>query len=436
MRLWKNGKNLIQSLFVSFLLLFSCFFALGCSKNVAAKNESANVRQCKIRYSWWGNEIRTEYTLKGIEIFHSQNPDIYVFPESAPWNGYEDKFEQAFKEGTNADVMQINFDWLFKYSPEGNGFYDLNKLYEYIDLYNFTSDDLDYGTINGKLNAIPIAFNSIIPIYNKAVFDERNLKIPSTWQELFSVAKKFKQDGMYVFGIGGKHFFLLSLAWFEQAFSKKMFSDNSTLNVSEDELESFFDFTKSLIDENVVYSKTINFDANEVKNGKLAGVFAWCNESSKFASLIELIEGNPVLGNFICHPEANESGWYLKPVSMYAIKKDCKNPVEAAKFVNFLLNNQEFALLQKNEKGVPLSNKSLTALMENGKLESLQYTSLMKIRFNSEAINQMLPIMENKDVVNAFLENALDYSSGKKSRKAAAHDFAEFFKNPVLATQG
>ena len=81
--------------------------------------------------------------------------------------------------------------------------------------------------------------------------------------------------------------------------------------------------------------------------------------------------------------------------------------------------------MQKNEKGVPISNTSLTALMENGTLESLQYSSLMKIRFYRGNINQMLPIMENSDVINAFLDNVLDYNSGKKTSAEVAKLFSE-----------
>ncbi|MCR4627577.1 MAG: ABC transporter substrate-binding protein [Treponema sp.] len=439
MKLKKNGKNIFRKFFIlpaGFALLLFVFFASGCTgKNVLDKaqvkkivSQNKKEQSVRISYSWWGNDNRTVYTLKGIELFHSLNPNINVFPHSDLWAGYEDKFEKAFNEGTNSDVMQINFDWLFKYSPDGNGFYDLNTLCEYIDFYNFTSSDLEYGTINGKLNAIPIAFNSVIPVYNKTVLDEHHLKVPSTWDELFYAAKVLKKDGMSVLGMGEKHFFLLCIAWFEQYFSKRLFLDNKTINASAEELEYMFVFASRLIKENVVYPVIRGFEAADLKNGKLNGVFAWCNESSKFATYIELIEGHPVLGSFITIPSATESGWYIKPVSMYAIKKDCKHPAEAAMFVNFLLNNQEFALMQQNEKGVPLSNKSLTALMEHGKLESMQYSSLMKIRFNSGIINQMVPIMENKDVNKVFLDNVTDFIDGKKTSAEAAKYFENYLK--------
>ena len=94
--------------------------------------------------------------------------------------------------------------------------------------------------------------------------------------------------------------------------------------------------------------------------------------------------------------------------------------------VNYLLNSQDFALLQKNEKGVPISNKSLTALMEKGQLESMQYTALMKIRFNSATINPMIPIMEDSQLITAFSGEVFAYLDGGKSKNEAAEGFWNF----------
>ena len=112
---------------------------------------------------------------------------------------------------------------------------------------------------------------------------------------------------------------------------------------------------------------------------------------------------------------------------MYAIKKDCKNPELAAKFLNFLVNNQDFALMQKNDKGVPVSNKALTALMEKNQLESLQYFALLKIRFNRGSINPMLPVMEDNAVIKSFAKNAFDYAEGKVSKMDAVNAFASLW---------
>ncbi|MBP3771571.1 MAG: carbohydrate ABC transporter substrate-binding protein [Treponema sp.] len=416
MKSMQKDKFLIA--FLPFVMIFS-FSLFSCFGKV----ERAEKKE--VRFSWWGKEDRAEYTLDGISHFESLNPSIKVNPEYSSWIDYEKNFGERLLSGKCADVMLINFDWLYKYSPDGNGFYDMQELSDYLELYNFTLDDLSYGTMNGKLNAIPIAFNTAIPVFDMTELKRDNLSLPSTWDELFSMAKVLKQKGMHVFTISKRHLFFLALSWFEQNYSKKVFSEDGTLKVNTEEIGVIFDFVKRLVDENVIYSINEGFNLQALREKKVAGAVLWCNETSIFISEVEKLGGKAVLGNFISTPGAKESGWYLKPASMYAIKKDCENPKEAALLVNYLLNNHDFALLQKNDKGVPISNRSLTALMESKRLESMQYTALMKIRFNSGSINKMLPIMDDNDLILGFSDNAFAYINGDKSKEEASKAFLE-----------
>lgn len=418
-------NKLFSSVFVLFSLCFSLSFS-GC-------NLFADKKDCSIKFSWWGNQNRHEYTQNGLKRFEALNPSIKVLPEYDTWVSYEKNFGNWLSSGTCADVMQINFDWLLKYSPDGSAFYDLNRLTDFIDLYSFTLDDLSYGTVNGKLNAIPISFNTAIPVYDKNILDQHGFKIPSTWEELFLLGKTLKKDDMSVFTISNRHLFFLALAWFEQTFSKKMFSEDGKLNISAREIGDIFEFVKRLVDENVIYSPTKGFKLSAVRNKKVAGAFVWCSETSIVLTEMNAHKGKCILGNFITTPQAKESGWYLKPASMYAIKKDCQHPEEAAKLVDFLLNNEEFALLQKSEKGVPVSNRALSALMKSKQLESMQYKALMKIRFNSGDINIMHPVMENSDMLDSFAENAFAYIEGNKTKIEAEAGFWSVVHAAMLA---
>lgn len=414
MKSMQNVKFLIILLIISSLSFISCE-----KKN--SKNDNVT-----ISFSWWGKEFRNNYTLKGLEKFHEENPHINVLPEYSSWEEYEENFGRNLLNDQASDLMQVNFDWLYKYSENESLFYDLNQLSDYIELYNFTLDDLKYGTINGELIALPIAFNTAIPVFDYKALQDYSLDIPASWDQLFEIAKVLKKNNKYVFTISKRHLFFFAMAWFEQNYSKKMFQDNGKLNISEDEVKIIYDFVKKLVDENVIYSFNDGFQLDAIIQKKVVGAVLWCNETSIFLSEVTAFGGKPVLGNFITIEGAKESGWYLKPASLYAIKKTCKHPKEAAHLLNYLVNNQEFALLQKNDKGVPISNKSLTALMEVNQLESMQYKALMKIRFNNDSINQMKPFMEDNNVILPFADNAYAYIAGLKTKEEAARDFINF----------
>ena len=125
-----------------------------------------------------GNDARHAYTMDGVDEFQKQNPDIDVEYHYGDWNGYEKRMQVWMKSHTETDVMQINYAWLDTYSRDGSGYYDLYQLKDYIDLDNFTKEDLAFGEKNGKLNAIPIAFNTSTVYYNKKIYDAYGLSLP------------------------------------------------------------------------------------------------------------------------------------------------------------------------------------------------------------------------------------------------------------------
>ena len=116
--------------------------AAGCGDHsvVTAKNEKT-----EITLSWWGNDGRNEYTLAAVEEFEKLHPDIKVTCSYSEWSGFEARTRIRMISDTESDVMQINFGWLDEYSPDGTGYYDINKLSEYIDLSAFDENMLEYG---------------------------------------------------------------------------------------------------------------------------------------------------------------------------------------------------------------------------------------------------------------------------------------------------
>src|SRR5690606_19505800 len=55
--------------------------------------------------------------------------------------------------------------------------------------------------ISGKeeIYAIPFVTNAVGVIYNKDIFDEQGLEVPTTWDEFIEVAEKVKAEGQIPF---------------------------------------------------------------------------------------------------------------------------------------------------------------------------------------------------------------------------------------------
>ncbi|STT78840.1 sugar-binding protein [Klebsiella pneumoniae] len=104
-----------------------------------------------------GGNGRHQVTLKALEEFHKQNPDINVKAEYTGWDGHLSRLTTQIAGGTEPNVMQTNWNWLPIFSKNGDGFYDLNTLKDEIDLSQFDAKELQSTTVNGKLNGIPIS---------------------------------------------------------------------------------------------------------------------------------------------------------------------------------------------------------------------------------------------------------------------------------------
>lgn len=54
-------------------------------------------------------------------------------------------------------------------------------------------------TGSDELNGLPFSSNASGVIYNKAMFAEAGVTVPTTWDEFMAVAQKFKDSGKNAF---------------------------------------------------------------------------------------------------------------------------------------------------------------------------------------------------------------------------------------------
>lgn len=127
----------------------------------------------ELRMSWWGGNSRHQQTLKAIEEFHKQHPNITVKAEYTGWDGHLSRLTTQIAGNTEPDVMQTNWNWLPIFSKNGDGFYDLNKVKDSLDLTQFESKELQNTTVNGKLNGIPISVTARVFYFNTESWKKR-----------------------------------------------------------------------------------------------------------------------------------------------------------------------------------------------------------------------------------------------------------------------
>lgn len=372
------------------------------------KTKSASQNIVEIEYAWWGNDNRHTYTMDGVDEFMVDNPEINVNYRYGEWSGFERKNNIWTESNTQADVMQINYAWLDTYSKDGNGYYDLYQLADYIDLSAFDETDLLFGEVDGKLNAIPIAYNTSTYICNKDMFDAYGLEVPKTWDDLIAASAKMSKDNKYVIGTSKKHLILMLIAYYEQTTGKHAFDETGKCLLDKEGIGIMLDFYKKLID-----TKTLmpleQYDREHFARGECASSVLWISDADNYCQALVDEGFTPIISSYPMAQDAKQSGIYMKPATMYAISSITEHPMEAAMLLDFLLNSEKMALLQNTEKGVPVSKKAIETLKEHDQVEGFGYEAYEEMNRIKDTINVMIPVMENDDMNNVFKDNADAY---------------------------
>lgn len=354
----------------------------------------------RISFSWWGKDVRHSYTLSAINDFVTLNPEIDVMTEYSEFDAFQKRMDVVFAAHNECDVMQINYDWMFRYSPDGTGFYDLNELSDYIDLSNYTEDQLSFGMVNGKLNGLPNALNTETCYYNKDIYNRYGLELPKTWDDLFAAAKLMREDGIYPTELSKKASWMMCIAYEEQVSGKQCFDSEGNVGFSENNFADMIRFYKRLIDEKVTkYYNEIN--KHDFPEGISAGIVCWISDASYYCDPVRQSGKQIVVGDYTRLEGSKLSGWYAKPTSLYCIRRDTDNLTASARFVDFLVNSEEMAFKQGVEKGIPLSKAMLEVLEANDQLTGIQNEANNKMK-SSDSIGRISPLLENKQLVAVF----------------------------------
>jgi oligogalacturonide transport system substrate-binding protein len=364
----------------------------GCSGKKDTPGNADGEQQVELRMSWWGGDSRHEATLAAIKRFEELNPNIKVKAEYTGWDGHQERITTQIGGRTAPDVMQINWNWLTIFSKTGDGFYDLNTLGDVFELDNYSKEALASTTVNGKLNGIPVSSTGRMLYLNKSTYDKFGVEIPTTWDDLIAAADKF-EAGYYPIDLDAYSSWLITMSYIEQKTGKQFISSDGKLQFTLEEITDGLQFYKDLVDKNVTTSiqeRTgegggSNAPLHQMPNyinGKYAGVYEWTSSVGKYNQPLTEQNQELVLANLPMLSNARATGVISKPSMLFSINKDTKHAKEAAKLLNFLLNDAEGVAIMGTQRGIPVSKSAVEVLSGEGKLKGLEFEGTEFVKAN------------------------------------------------------
>jgi raffinose/stachyose/melibiose transport system substrate-binding protein len=165
----------------------------------------------KVKFTLWhsfvGADQRAEFMEKRMADFRALHPEYEIDEQKMPRDQYQTKLKTEAAAGELPDAFLIWPNAMTKEFASAsllkdmNGYLDENG--EWRD--SFVSRALDEFTVEGNTYSagLGVSITSIV-YYNKALFEQYNLKFPTNYAELLNVITVFKDNGVIPIALGNK----------------------------------------------------------------------------------------------------------------------------------------------------------------------------------------------------------------------------------------
>lgn len=348
--------------FILSLALLSMLTSLGsCGKQSALPPEHV-AEEINLRIAWWGSDFRNNATIQVIHMYEQQHPHVKIEYDYSAFNEYWKKLAPSAAGNALPDIIQMDISYLSQY-----GSLDLlQDLRPYIqsgviDTSNISDSNLEGGKLGEQLYGFNLGINALYSVYDPEVLKEQGIKPPGAdwnWDDFERIGVTLKEQGEGIYlgtYLTPEQFF----AYYLRQNSASLFSsDGKALGYNDDRLFiEYFGRMQQLMQDKLVYGPDIwTLDINKPDQDpfyKGQALFGW-GYSNQFISTVKSY-GKPLAIATMPGPN-KDRGLFLKPGMFFSVSKSSKQKEEAAKFIDFFINNLEANKVLKGERGVPVSS--------------------------------------------------------------------------------
>jgi multiple sugar transport system substrate-binding protein len=317
-----------------------------------------------LRIAWWGSQPRHDYTLQVIEMYQQANPHVKIEPEYASWDDYWKRLAPQAAAGNLPDILQMDLSYITQYADNGQ-LEDLTPyLNKEIDVSDVSESALSGGRLGDKLYGFNLGVNALQVHYDPALLQKIGLdKLPDdwTWDTYLELGRKAKDAGLYFeTGLRPEVFF----AYYLRQNGQRLYSpDGTSLGYDNDQLfVDYFTRTRDMVLMGAsptpdVTAQIKGIEDDPLVKGQAISVWQWSNQ---YVGL-QTAAGRPLEMHPLPGPNVKQ-GMFLKASMFFSIASNSKHKEEAAKFINFFINDIEANKLIKGDRGVPVAGKVKEAL--------------------------------------------------------------------------
>lgn len=196
----KKAVTILLSTFLLSLLL------VGCSDSSESSGDTSGDTKVKFMHLWPEGSAKQHHEIvtEIIADFEEENEGVKIDVEVLSNEQYKDKLKVL---STSKELPDVGMTWAAGFLEPyvgGDMFAPLDDLIDKELSDTFIPGTAEAYAIDEVIYGLPLELNIATIYYNKAMFDERNLEAPKTYEELENVIKVFNEDGIQPIALGNK----------------------------------------------------------------------------------------------------------------------------------------------------------------------------------------------------------------------------------------
>jgi len=406
--------------------------------NSSDTSDNAKANDEGLRVAWWGSQERHNITIEALDIY-SDKQDIPLTYEYSSWSDYFDTLSSEVVGNNMPDVLQMSISDIITYQQNGS----LADLSPYIkdgtiDTTYADRESLESINYNAHIYGYPSGITSVSVIYVKDYFDKAGIEYPFddwTWDEYIEIAEKIYKKT----GIPSDIPFLIEARWlfdsWIHSYGYSLFSDDgkSMPWTKDQELinnmtSALYDIKKGIREGYFINPEEgmnwVDADDNPISSGKIAMSFILSNQYSMYSSTF----GNPLgLVSLPILNGASENGMYLTTNLYWCISSECKNKKEAARLINYLVNDINASVILGTDRGVSINSNIRNNLIAKTIDQPNISNSIHYINHVHEKVSDVISVdpVQSTEILGILKKNYAAFAFEEMTPEECINDFIE-----------
>ena len=192
------------------LLAGSALLLSACAPSATSGDSADDGDEVTLKVWSWRTEDVEAYN-RIFDVFEEQHPNITVEFEAFQNTEYNQILTTGLAGSDGPDVPMVRAYGQLQPNIEAGQLEPIDGKVEGIDEIAPSVIAGAKGKADGKTYAVPLATQTLQMFYNKAIFEEHDLEVPTTWDEFIEVNEKLLTAGVTPMALGAKDDWILPI---------------------------------------------------------------------------------------------------------------------------------------------------------------------------------------------------------------------------------